>query len=293
MIRIFAAVLCLISYEAEIYALTYTPRDSLRVVELLRDGARQPSGTNLMLYYGHRLEGIPYVGKTLEVNPTEQLVINLYQLDCTTFVETVVALTLTTKQGSEQWSDYCHWLQTIRYRGGQMKGYPSRNHYFSQWIESNQGLRIVSERQQPSTRKKFPFTGAQTIDVHYMTSHPDLYPMLKDHESDIEQIRQYEEEITGRVVHYIPSSLLNKDKATLHYIQDGDILALVTSKDGLDISHVGLAEWGKDGYLHLLNASSNYKKVILDPEPLYVYMKKYNHRLGVRSIALDGSSAAK
>ena len=54
---------------AEAFALTYTQQDSLRVVELLRDGAAQKKGTNLMLYFGHRLLDVPYVGQTLEVNP--------------------------------------------------------------------------------------------------------------------------------------------------------------------------------------------------------------------------------
>ncbi len=266
----------------EAHALTYTTQDSLRVVELLRDGARQPKGANLMLYYGHRLLDVPYVGKTLEVNPVEELVVNLRELDCTTFVETVLALTLTTREGGQKWDDYCQTLTRIRYRGGQMQGYVSRNHYFSQWIESNVGLGLVSERKATPAGNYFPFTAVQRIDVHYMSQHPDLYPMLKGKSDDIACIRRYEEEINGTSVRYIPSRLLGRDRKTLRYVQDGDILALVTSRDGLDISHVGIAEWGTDGKLHLLNASSIQKKVVLDSIPLYDYMMKYDHRLGIR-----------
>ena len=245
----------------EAHALTYTTQDSLRVVELLRDGARQPKGANLMLYYGHRLLDVPYVGKTLEVNPVEEL---------------------TTREGGQKWDDYCQTLTRIRYRSGQMRGYVSRNHYFSQWIESNVGLGLVSERKATPAGNYFPFTAVQRIDVHYMSQHPDLYPMLKDKPDDIACIRRYEEEINGTSVRYIPSRLLGRDRKTLRYVQDGDILALVTSRDGLDISHVGIAEWGTDGKLHLLNASSIHKKVVLDSIPLYDYMMKYDHRLGIR-----------
>ena len=267
-------------------ALTYTQQDSLRVVELLRDGARQPQGTNLMLYFGHSLLDVPYVGRTLEVNPREELVVNLRELDCTTFVETVLALTLTTRQGGRKWDDYCQTLTRIRYRGGQMKGYVSRNHYFTQWIESNVKLGLISERMGTKDDKYFPFTATQHINVHYMSQHPDLYPMLKGKQDDIARIRRYEEEINGTAVRYIPSRLLGRDRKTLRYVEDGDILALVTSRDGLDISHVGIAEWGSDGKLHLLNASSIYKKVVLDDISLYEYMMKYDHRLGIRALGV-------
>ena len=271
---------------AEAWGLTYTRQDSLRVVELLGDGAKQPKDTNLMLYFGHRLLDVPYVGQTLEVNPKEELVVNLRELDCTTFVETVLALTLTTRQGGQKWDDYCQTLTQIRYRGGRMEGYVSRNHYFSQWIESNVALGLVRERKATPAGNYFPFTAAQRIDVHYMSQHPDLYPMRKGKQDDIARIRKYEEEINGTTVRYIPSNLLNRDRKTLRYVQAGDILALVTSRDGLDISHVGIAEWGADGKLHLLNASSIYKKVVLDDVPLYDYMMKYDHRLGIRALGL-------
>lgn len=286
-LRILFGLLFLLWSGAEARALTYTRQDSLRVVELLSDGARQPQGTNLMLYYGHRLIGVPYVGQTLEVNPKEELVVNLRQLDCTTFVETVLALTLTTRAGSQKWNDYCQTLTRIRYRGGQLKGYTSRNHYFSQWIESNVALGLVAERKATPDGNYFPFTAVQRIDVHYMSQHPDRYPMLKGRPDDIARIRSYEQEINGKTVRYIPSPLLDRDRQTLKYVGDGDILALVTSRDGLDISHVGLAEWGSDGKLHLLNASSIYKKVVLDETPLHDYMTKYDHRLGIRCITLQ------
>ena len=168
-----------------------------------------------------------------------------------------------------------------------MQGYVSRNHYFSQWIESNVGLGLVCERKATPAGNYFPFTAVQRIDVHYMSQHPDLYPMLKGKSDDIACIRRYEEEINGTSVRYIPSRLLGRDRKTLRYVQDGDILALVTSRDGLDISHVGIAEWGTDGKLHLLNASSIHKKVVLDDVPLYDYMMKYDHRLGIRALGVE------
>ena len=88
------------------------------------------------------------------------------------------------------------------------------------------------------------------------------------------------------MVAYIPNSKLNAGKSELNMVHDGDILALVTKKSGLDISHVGFALWGKDGKLHLINASSLHKKVVSEPMTLYEYMKKHPSNLGVRIIRI-------
>ena len=115
-------VFCLLfSFSAE--AVTYTREDSIRVVQLLQEGRIQPSDKNLVLYYAHQFLGIPYVGHTLEVNKREELVVNLRELDCTTFVETATALALTTMHGGTTWQDYLQWLQTIRYNNGKLDGY--------------------------------------------------------------------------------------------------------------------------------------------------------------------------
>jgi len=66
-------------------------------------------------------------------------------------------------------------------------------------------------------------------------------------------------------------------------VKDGNILALVTSRAGLDTSHVGFAVWKKDG-LHLFHASSLQKKVVEDKSLLRSYMKKQKSQLGIRVV---------
>lgn len=253
--------------------------DSARVEALLKKGVTQASAP-LHLWYARQLIGTPYVGQTLEVNPTEQLVVNLRQLDCTTFVETAIALAMTQKQGSTRYADYCQNLTRIRYRNGVLNGYPSRNHYFTQWIESNEKQGLVKERTLPTA-----ISQRQTVSINYMSQHPDLYPMLRDDKPAQEQIRRFEQETSGKQVRYIPRANLNKGKqTTLGLIKDGDILAIVTRKQGLDTSHIGFALWGKDGKLHLLNASQIHKKVVSEPMTLFEYMGKHPSQLGIRVI---------
>ncbi len=259
-------------------------QDSLRVVRLLEEGALQPQGSNLMLFYGKSLAGTPYVASTLEVNPTEQLVVNLREMDCTTFVENCVALTLTTRQGSCDYDDFKRNLTAIRYQGGKLDGYASRNHYFTQWITSNEELGIVQEIKDPPSL----FCNVQDISLRYMSSHPNAYPMLRSDTEAQTLIRQHEREASGASVSYIPRDLLyaTQDSNLGEAVRDGDILAIVTNKDGLDTSHLGIAIWGDDHRLHLLNASQIHKKVIIEPMTLYQYMGKHPTQLGIRVVRL-------
>lgn len=256
--------------------------DSTIVVKLLNEGrlARTKGRQNLMLFYGHKLQGVPYVAHTLEVNPTERLVVNLRELDCTTFVETVLALCLTTCEGSVKYSDFCRNLTRIRYEGGKMDGYPSRNHYFYWWAESNKRLGIVSYPID-NTAKMASFVKRQTIDINWMTTHPDSYKMLKGDAKAIRAIGEHEKATKGKTMYYIPQASLGLSKKEMRYVEDGDILAIATNKKGLDTVHIGIAEWGSDGKLHLLNASQIHKKVVLEPMTLQQYMKKHPVQIGV------------
>ena len=271
-----------LSLSLSTQAVTYEWEDSTRVADLLQQARQQPPSRNVILYFAHQFLGIPYVGHTLEVNKEEELVVNLRELDCTTFVEAVTALTLAFRHDGLGWDDYLQWLLTIRYNKGKLDGYCSRNHYFSQWIDSNTRLGLVKEQ----TATAYPFVATQTLQLNFMSTHPDLYAMLKDKPEDVKKIAQLEKAVSGTKVRYIPSNLLNESEKVLKYVKDGDILALVTKKSGLDVSHVGFAEWGKDGKLHLLNASSIHKKVVLEPMTLYQYAQKHPSVLGIRVIRI-------
>lgn len=276
-------VLCLSA--GSVGAVTYTRADSLKVVQLLEKGKKQPAGTNMPLFFAGELKGLPYVAATLEVNKEEDLVVNLRQLDCTTLVENVVALTLAVRDDRPSFAAFCRELERIRYAGGVRDGYSSRNHYFSEWIDSNEKMGIVKEVKGKVGKNCFPFTAEQLLDLHYMSAHPEKYPMLEGKPDEIGRIRHNEKRVSGKAVRYIPAGLLDKGKDVLSDVCDGDILAIVTKKKGLDTSHLGFAVW-QDGRLHLLNASSIHKKVVLEPMTLSQYMKKHPSQAGVRVVRM-------
>ena len=256
----------------------YTTADSIKVVKLLQERKKQKGKQDLELFFARKFLGIPYVASTLENNTDEQLVINLRQLDCTTFVENVLTLTLCTKNGQTTFDDFCNQLRKIRYRNGKV-GYPTRLHYFSEWISDNTRMGFVEETQAPNP----PFSAVQTLQINFMSTHVDKYPMLVRTPSFIKPIAQMESELNGQTCRYIPKVGILNNAACKQAVKDGNILALVTSRQGLDTSHVGFAIWKKDG-LHLFHASSLQKKVVEDKSLLRNYMMKQKSQLGVRVV---------
>lgn len=287
LILLLSVVSCQLSALAQV--VSYNREDSLRVVELLEGGAKEMvdgKWTNnqcLTLYYAKQFLNQPYVAHTLEIKDKEEhLAVNLQSLDCTTFVETVCALALTTNHGGKSWKEYLYWLRMLRYEDGQIDGYKSRNHYFSQWIQSGTRLGLVKEIV-PNKSISVPMK----LSLTYMSDHPESYPLLKVNMEERRLIAKMEERASGATIRYIPKERVGASKKVLNQIKDGDILALTTKKAGLDVSHVGFAVWGKDGKLHLFNASSIHKKVVLEPMTLYQYQQKHSSQTGIRVIRLQ------
>ena len=254
----------------------YQREDSVRVMQLLEEA---PRNGNLLVHFARQLKEIPYVAHTLEPNDKERLIINLRELDCTTMVENALALSLCVRDSLYSFEAFCHILQKIRYIQGDEPAYVKRLHYFTSWIEDNTAMGFCREIQSPNP----PFTAQQTIQVNYMTQHPDLYRMLKVNLSDIPGIREQEQAINGRHYRYIPQEQLTNTALLRRTIHDGDIIAIITTIAGLDTQHIGIAVWHDDG-LHLLNASSIHHKVVEEPMTLRQYLFQHKTMPGIRII---------
>ena len=277
---LFIAVLSYVTTYA--YEVDYKPSDSIRVIKLLNDAKKQPESTNYIIYFARKLKGIPYVAHTLEINKKEKLVINLRQLDCTTYVENVVALSMCMNEKKYTFKSFCDNLKKIRYRDDSQPHYTQRLHYFTDWIENNTKKGICKEIQSPTP----PFTNTQRINVFYMSENPSKYKMLKENPKYIPTIRKTEQNINQKTYRYIPKTEVKNTNIVRRTIQDGDIIATTTSLKGLDIQHIGFAIWHKDG-LHMLNASSLHHKVVEEPMTLYNYLQKQKTMTGIRIIRLN------
>lgn len=258
----------------------YTKADSLKVVQLLSKADRKLPTDKLTIYFARQLLGLPYVAKTLENNSQEKLVINLRQLDCTTYVENVIALVMCTQANTKRFQDFCKTLQALRYHDGTID-YVTRKHYFTDWIEANSKKGYVSEISVSNP----PFSAVQQLILNYMSTHVDFYPMLQNQAERISQIKIIEKKLSNKTCRYIPKSEIKNTKLLRNVIHNGDIIAIVTNKKGLDTSHLGIAIWHANG-LHILNASQIRKKVVEEPMTLRQYMGQHPSQLGIRIIRI-------
>ena len=250
--------------------------DSIRIEKMLREASVLKPESNRILFFARKFIGVPYVAHTLDREQEERLVINTRELDCTTFVETVLSLALCSQRGETSFADYCNQLRQIRYRKGKV-AYTSRLHYFTEWIEDNAESGYVRKIESDN----HPFTSVQRLNVNYMSRHRSAYPMLIEHPQWWKEIEATERMLTGREYKYIPKHSIANTSLFRNTIRDGDIIAILTSKSGLDTSHIGIAVWQEDG-LHLLNASQIHKKVVLEPMLFYDYMMKHPSQIGIR-----------
>ena len=258
------------------------PDYRITIEALLKEASEQSSDTNFPLFFARQFLDVPYVAHTLEVNDEETLVINTSELDCTTLVETVTALTLCAYRQGYTFQAYQQALQAMRYRNGIIDRYPSRIHYFTDWIVENTKAGVVTEIQQPNP----PFTAVQTVKVNYMSRHPENYKALREHPEYVAEIADMEQRISGNKFRYIPKSGVKNTTAMREAVHDGDIIAITCNKPGLDIAHLGFAVWRKDG-LHLLNASQLHKRVVEEPMTLYQYLQKHPSHTGIRIIRIN------
>ncbi len=271
-------LLFLLSVSSVVAQITYQRQDSLKICQLLHDAPAHAT----TLWFARQFHGIPYVAHTLEVNDREQLVVNTRQLDCTTLVETVTALTICHQNGKHSWQDYVTVLRQLRYREGRLQEYPSRLHYFSDWIDDKTAMGLVREVQSPNP----PFTAVQKLNIHYMSQHASSYSALKQHPEWVSVIQKQEKQLTGRTYRYIPKHAVRNTRLLRQAIHDGDIIAITCNKKGLDIAHLGFAVWQRDG-LHLLNASQIHKKVVTEPMTLRHYLQKHPSHTGIRIIRIQ------
>jgi hypothetical protein len=213
----------------------------------------------------------PYVASTLETEGEESLVINLREMDCTTFVEYVSALALCFNSGDNDFSAFASLLGRLRYRDGIIYGYCSRLHYFSDWMHDNKDkglLKIISDS-----------IGNEAFDsrVSFMTDNPQYYRQLKEQPILIDTMKVIEERVSGYQMRFITK---NNIEDVAYLINNGDIISFVTSIPGLDVSHTGFAKF-KDGRLFLIHASTRTNKVEITPVPLSDYLAERSRVTGI------------
>lgn len=252
-------------------------KDSTEINELLLEGYNSGLKTpnELVAFYAQKLLARPYVAHTLEGN-TEMLTINIDQLDCTTFVETLYALTRTTLNARYSWRDFAFNLENLRYRNGVMTDYSSRLHYISEWIVNNRSRGNLIE-----VTPDIPTADYLTKSINFMTTHKDSYKSLKDDPEMVEKIRNFEIGYRNHRMPYLKKQWLGR-KDVKAALKSGDFVGLVTKIDGLDISHLGIVYKDEKGEIFLLDASMSGGKVQLEKENMFDMLRHSKSNIGLR-----------
>ncbi len=233
---------------------------------------------NVMLNNAISFMDVPYVAHTLEINDKEELVINCDEVDCTTFVEYVLAMSLSPlEDGQVAEGDFANNLQKIRYRDGKIDGYTSRLHYIADWI--NNGVRngLIED----ISGARCPYL--QKLSVSYMSTHPQLYKQLNNSPENVAKMKKTEKSLSGKDIRYLPKDKLPNEG--LPWINDGDIITITTNTPGLDVAHLGIAFY-VDGKLSLIHASSKEKKVVVSNISLSQMLKNDSNWTGIRVLRM-------
>lgn len=258
----------LLASDAQIFSAKY---------QLLQKDSLAPVATRITRV-AQSFIGTPYQAHTLETSPNEKLIINMRGVDCTTFVETVLALTLTTKptdspnaqRTDKAMAAYSSLLQRIRYRHDTASSYPERLHYLLDWLYENQRkdiLKIITNQLGGKPYVKL---------IHFMTEHRTAYQQLRN-EAFFQEMLAVEANINRRTHTFIPKTAVKQIEAQL---ADGDIIAITSTLKTLDIVHVGFVVF-KNSRPYLLHASSDAGKVTVSTKPLADYLVANKGQSGI------------
>lgn len=186
----------------------------------------------------------PYAANTLggASGETELLTVDLSGVDCFTYIDYVESLRL-----SGSFGEFKEKLVKTRYKNGAVR-WENRRHFFSDWVSGDdKNARDVTREVGGDA------TATVTKELNRKTDGSSWLPGLATVKRDVS---------------HVPSEKLSPP--VLQEIKTGDYIGIYSDRDGLDVSHTGIAV-RKDGVVYLRHASTVHGKVL--DEELAAYMK--------------------
>jgi hypothetical protein len=223
-----------------------------QVLELYSEDKEETTSA-LMIKVGSFFLETRYVAHTLETEE-EQLVINLREMDCTTFAENCLAISRTIKSDKQTFEQFTSELQFI-----------------CDWIFNNAKAELIEDMSQEIAQTPFP------KQINFMSTHPDSYRQLKESAPLTDLIAAQEKEISARLMFYIPETKVAELESKL---MDGDIAGITTSIEGIAIQHVVILI-RQEGRIHMLHASSKAEKVVVSELTLEEYLLNNKSASGI------------
>ncbi|HEX2867206.1 MAG TPA: N-acetylmuramoyl-L-alanine amidase-like domain-containing protein [Ignavibacteriales bacterium] len=277
MMRILTLLTATVLITAMSYSQTvYTPKDKEICQEKFtlaveKDLNKKPIN-DVIAEIGKSFLGLNYEAHTLESQGKEQLVVHLTGLDCTTFLENALVFARCIKSGKTSFDDYQAELTKIRYRQGKLNGYPSRLHYFSDWIFDNDSKGVVRDVTKQIGGKPY------NKKINFMTKNRREYAQISKNDENYKAIKDVESKINSREHYYIPKEDIKNVEGK---IKNGYLIAITSGLEGMDIAHVGIAVKLDDGRIHFMHAPIVGSKVQITDKPLADYLMKNRKQTGI------------
>jgi hypothetical protein len=244
-------------------------------------------------YRAHALDDYLKAGGSPE---TEPLTVSLADFDCVTFVEACLAIGEMASAGAPaDWGRFGREVERLRYRNGQRFGYPSRLHYFSEWIADNvrRGrLRDIGQelgarppggslhRTAPSTHRSPAAPSPRATTGPAATPLHDLQPrpLPRPHEGVFRAIQAQERALDPATRWVVPTDRIPEVQDR---IESGDVVAFATSIEGLDVTHASFAHRTADGVLRILHAPLSGGAVEVTSRTLHQYVRGLGRGTGI------------
>jgi hypothetical protein len=235
-------------------------------------GARAPDESfgALIVRVAEAALGRPYADPPA-TDGAEVVNLNVDAFECVSFVESSLAMARCIWQNTPTATCFSKEIVAIRYRDGRIDGFPSRLHYFEDWLGDNarRGHMTLMANQ----------LGGEPMMRHtaYMTDHAGLFPALRD--ADVfRRILAMEHHLSAQPQVIVMREMVGAIEPRL---LDGDIIAVTTRRSNILVRHAGLVQLGPDRTVHLLHASSAHHKVTRTKESLAEYINRRPEREGI------------
>lgn len=249
----------------------HTPADSLKAMEIVGKFSN-PGGSPATIVddIAAIFVGEPY-HSWVRTDTTGVLEFRLDGFDELSFVNTVGALARTaTQPGTPILKDVEDNFVALSCRRGEEAGFPSVMIYGADWAVDNRGRGNVAELTE-SYSDLF-----KTRSLDYVSRHRDEFPALAD-SLVYENQKLFE---MGYRSHKLPHMKRQSFewKDTLAELAEGDVVMLLGNDPDFDYVTVGFAVRRDDGW-HLLHASKEEGKVVVEPLTLARYLRKNAARI--------------
>ena len=201
---------------------------------------------------GQYFIGAPYLANRLSKSNPEKVYFSFTDFDCVTYVENVLAL-YNSKGNHIQFSE-----NLIKIRYNDSISYENRNHYLTSGLEKLVKLNILTPINNPLNSKYV------LKNIDYLSKHVNYINIDKS------KLMKIEKSISSRPIYYFDSM---NDSDIYNLIQNGDVIAFLSTHNDLDFKHVGFV-YIRNNKKYILHASQEKKVVCISDVTIDQYLLK-------------------